>query len=157
MRPPELDCESELELGLSEDKTEPMDYLRSLLSNRRQRQQPAALQSSALNNIPLDILWCITDYLPPESTVAFFLSCSHLKHLLGPEQFSELASSTERTLALLNLLAIDLPNCIVCVPCRRLHKMENLQKYNSATYCPWQQNPSIQLFTPSSLCGHGPK
>jgi len=126
---------SELELGLHEDKTEPMDYLRSLLSNRRQRQKPAALPSSALNNIPLDILLCITDYLPPESAVAFFLSCSQFKHLLGTEKFSKLASSTKNTFALLDLLAIDLPNCIMCVPCRRLHKMENLQRNNSATYC----------------------
>lgn len=111
-----------------------MDYLRSLLSYHRQRQKPAALSSSALDNIPLDILLCITDYLPPESAVAFSLSCSHLKHLLGPQQFSRLASSTEHTLALLNLLAIDLPNCIVYVPCKRLHEMENLQRYHSATY-----------------------
>jgi hypothetical protein len=111
-----------------------MDYFRRLLSYHRQRQKPAALSSSALDSISLDILLCITDYLPLESAVAFFLSCSHLKHLLGLQQFSKLASSTEHTLALLDLLAIDLPNCIVCVPCRRLHKMENLQRYNSATY-----------------------
>ncbi len=73
----------------------------------------------------------------PSSRVGLdlFLSCWHPKHLLGPRQFSKLASSTEHTLALLNLLAIDLPNCIVCVPCRRLHKIENLQRYNSASYC----------------------
>jgi hypothetical protein len=95
--------ESELELGLSEDRTGSMDYLQSVLSYRRQWQKPDALLSPTLSSISLEILLCITDYLPPKSAVAFSLSCSHLKRLLSPQQFSKLASSTEHKLVLLNL------------------------------------------------------
>lgn len=76
---------------------------------------------------------CIMDHLPPHSAVSFFLSCWHLKDLLGPEKFSKFTSSTDHKLELLDLLAIDLPNSIVCIPCKRLHKMENMQRYNMQT------------------------
>jgi hypothetical protein len=74
------------------------------------------------------------DYLPSESAVAFSLSCMHLKCLLGTQHFLKVTSSTKDTLALLNLLALDLPNHVVCSACKRLHNMENLRKYNGATY-----------------------
>ena len=107
-----------------------MDWLRQLFS--RSRRRPDALSLSILNRVPLDILVYIMDYLSSESAVAFSLSCMHLKFLLGTRHFSKLTS--EDTLALLNLLAIDLPDHIVCFPCKRLHNMENLHRYNSSTY-----------------------
>jgi len=111
-----------------------MDYLRGLLSLERERQRPAALSSSILNKAPVDILLYIMDYLPSESAVAFSLSCMHLKCLLGTQHFLRVTSSTKDTLALLNLLALDLPNHVVCSACKRLHNMQNLRRYNSATY-----------------------
>jgi F-box domain len=109
-----------------------MDYLRRLLCRSRERQRPAALSASILNKVPVEILVYILDYLPPESAVAFSLSCMHLKYLLGTQHFLRVAS-TEDTLALLNLLALDLPNHVVCSTCKRLHNMENLRRYNSTT------------------------
>jgi hypothetical protein len=111
-----------------------MDYLRRLLSRSRERQRPAALSTSILNKVPVDILLQIMDYLPSESAVAFSLSCMYLKCLLGTQHFLRVTSSTEDTLALLNLLALDLPNHVVCSACKRLHNMQNLRRYNSATY-----------------------
>lgn len=60
-------------------------------------------------------------------------SCMHLKCLLGTRHFSELTSSTEDTIALLSLLALDVPDHVVCSPCKRLHSMKNLRRYNSCT------------------------
>jgi hypothetical protein len=111
-----------------------MDYLRGLLYFSLERQRPAALSLSILNKVPVDILLYIMDYLPSESAVAFSLSCMHLKRLLGTQHFLRVTSSTEDTLALLNLLALDLPNHVVCSSCKRLHDMQNLRRYNSATY-----------------------
>jgi hypothetical protein len=111
-----------------------MGYLQRLLCLSRVRQRPAALASSILNKAPVDILLCIMDYLPSESAVAFSLSCMHLKRLLGTQNFLRVITSTKDTLALLNLLALDLPNQVVCSACKRLHDMQNLQRYNSATY-----------------------
>ena len=75
----------------------------------------------------------IMGLLPAESAVVFSLSCMHLKCLLGTKHFIELASSPEHTLALLELLALDLPNQVVCSACKRLHDMKNIRRYNSAT------------------------
>jgi hypothetical protein len=111
-----------------------MDYFRRLLSRSRDRRRPAALSSSILNRVPLEILVSIMDFLPSESAVAFSLSCMHLKCLLGTQHFLKVASSSKDTLALLDLLALDLPNQVVCSPCQRLHNMENLRRYNRATY-----------------------
>jgi hypothetical protein len=109
-----------------------MDYLRRLLSLSRRRL--AALSSSILNKVPLELLLYIIDFLLSESAVAFSLSYMHLKCLLGTQHFLKVASSSKDTLALLDLLALDLPNQVVCSPCQRLHNMENLRRYNSATY-----------------------
>jgi hypothetical protein len=111
-----------------------MDYLRRPLSRSRERQRPTALSSSIFNKVPVDILVHIMDYLPSESAVASSLSCMHLKCLLGTQHFSRVTSSTKNTLALLNLLVLDLPNDVVCSVCTRLHNMENLLRYNCVTY-----------------------
>ena len=109
-----------------------MDYLRRLLSLSRRRL--AALSSSILNKVPLELLLYIIDFLPSESAVAFSLSCMHLKCLLGTQHFLRVTSSTKDTLALLNLLALDLPKHVVCNSCKRLHNTENLLRYNCMTY-----------------------
>lgn len=111
-----------------------MDYLRRLLSLFRERHRPDALSSSILKRVSVDILLYITDFLPPESAVAFTISCMHLKCLLGTQNFLRVTPSIEDTLALLNLLALDLPDHVVCSACKRLHDMQNLRRYNSVTY-----------------------
>lgn len=111
-----------------------MDFYRKLLSIFRKQQKPDAFTSPLLKKVPIEILLIIMDHLPLESAVAFSLSCMYLKRNLGTQHLSRLASSTEDTLALLNLLALDLPNCVVCSACKRLHEMENLRSYNSLTY-----------------------
>ena len=76
--------------------------------------RPNALSDSVLNRVPLDILVYIMDYLPSVSAVAFSVSCMHLKCSLGTGHFAKVSSSGEDTFALLALLAIDLPDHIVC-------------------------------------------
>ena len=111
-----------------------MNCFQRLTAFFRDRQRAAALSSSILNKVPADILLYIMDYLPAESAVAFSLSCMHLKRLSGTRHFLRAISSTEDTLALLNLLALDLPNHIVCSACKRLHDMHYLRRYNDANY-----------------------
>ena len=122
-----------------------MDFLRRLFPFFRERQRPAALSLSVLRNVPVEILLYIMDYLPSESAVAFSLSCLHRKCLLGAQHFLNVASSTKDTLAVLNLLALDLPNYVVCSACKRLHSMQNLQRYNSATYS--TRKTSLQYYS----------
>ncbi|KAF7945490.1 hypothetical protein EAE96_010257 [Botrytis aclada] len=73
-------------------------------------------------------------YLPLRSAVVFSLSCLHLKEKLGNEYFLKIGSSIEHTLALLDLIVLDLPNCVACSACNRLHNMENLLRYSCITY-----------------------
>ncbi|TEY35161.1 hypothetical protein BOTCAL_0602g00030 [Botryotinia calthae] len=96
--------------------------------------RPDALSSSILKDVPVEILLHIMSYLPIESAVVFSISCLHLKTRLGSRYFLEVASSTEHTLALLNLIVLDLPDCVACPACNRLHNMENLLRYCSTTY-----------------------
>lgn len=111
-----------------------MNYLRRLFRRSRAPQKPVALPSSSIQSLPVEILLCILDLLPPASAVAFSLSCHQLKNIFGTRNSINLALSTEDTLALLELLARGLPNQIVCAPCKRLHAMENMYRYNSASY-----------------------
>jgi hypothetical protein len=111
-----------------------MNYLHGILSRPQERQRPAALSSSILNRVPVEILLSITDYLPLESAVAFSLSCTHLKDVLGTQHFLKVAYSTENLVTLLNLLALDLRNYVACSPCRKLHNMKNIRRYNITRY-----------------------
>ena len=87
------------------------------------------------------------DYLPPHSAVALTLSCTSLKYLLGSKHYSSVNSSTSDKLALLNLLALDLPSQTVCPACKKLHDMRSLNRYNIATYLqPWHNSFSAQLW-----------
>jgi hypothetical protein len=111
-----------------------MEFIRKLFStSQRRRVRPIALSASVLSEVPIDILWCIMD-LPAESAVAFSLSCIPLYCSLGTQHFTRVNTSSQNKLALLNRLALDLPNHIVCFSCERLHNMENLCRYNSSTY-----------------------
>ncbi|KAF7890626.1 hypothetical protein EAF00_008941 [Botryotinia globosa] len=112
----------------------------ALLSSIRKPQKstpstrPDALLSSILKDIPVEILLHIMGFLPLESAVIFSLTCLQLKEKLGSEYFSRIASSNEHTLPLLNLIVLDLPNCVACSACNRLHNMENLLRYSCITY-----------------------
>ncbi|KUJ13591.1 uncharacterized protein LY89DRAFT_160375 [Mollisia scopiformis] len=90
--------------------------------------------SYLLQGLPLDILLCIVAFLPAESAVALSLTCKQLKHLLWDDHSPTLGSSPKAKVALLELLALDLPNFIACSPCGRLHDIENVLWYNSSTY-----------------------
>ncbi len=111
-----------------------MNCLRWPFSLSPERKRPAALSSSVLNKAPVEILLCIIDYLPLEAAAAFSLSCMYLKRLLGTQHLLRVSSSTKGTLALLNLLALDLPDQVACSTCNRLHTIQNLRRYNNATY-----------------------
>lgn len=135
-----------------------LKYLRRLLLRSPKPARPAALSSSILGNIPVEILLYIITFLPPESAAALSLTCSDFKALFGAEyyekvntppntklvfrnllafgteNYQKISSSRHTKLAFLNLLAIDLPHQIVCAPCGRLHHMKNLLRYNPETY-----------------------
>ena len=111
-----------------------MNYLRRFLSSPKKKERPVGLLLSPLNRLPLEILLCIVDYLPPESALVFSLSCMQIKRLLGTQHFKKIIFSTKRMLALQNLLALDRPNHVVCSACKCLHNMKNLRRYSRGTY-----------------------
>jgi hypothetical protein len=81
----------------------------------------------------MEILMCIVEYLPPESAVALSLACQGFKRRLATQQVSKSLSSMEKN-ALLNILARDLPDTVACAPCQRLHKVQNMRRYNVIPY-----------------------
>lgn len=85
-------------------------------------------------------------YLPSVSAVAFSLSCMHLKCSPEPDHFAKVSSSDEDTFVLLALLAIDLPDHVVCFPCKKLHSIKDFDRYNSSTYSTtWRLHTSLHL------------
>lgn len=99
--------------------------------------RPDALSSSPLQKFPSEIILCIVDHLPRAAALSFFLSCWNLKVRLGIDRFYKLATSVsiskKRSIAFLKLLAIDFPNAIVCVPCRRLHGWRTYKDMGDST------------------------
>jgi hypothetical protein len=93
----------------------------------------SGLPASAGGKMPVEVLNLIMEYLPLESRVAWTLTCKHFKSLLGTHHFADI-DSKEKKLAVLDVLARDLPNAIVCPICRRFHYMENIARYLHCTY-----------------------
>jgi hypothetical protein len=110
-----------------------MDYLKRQLSRLREWRRPAALESSVLGKIPLELLVQIIEYLPAPSAAAFSISCMQIKRLIGDPYLRNLAGRPANTLAFLDILALDLPDQVVCSSCQKLHKMENAARYISMT------------------------
>jgi hypothetical protein len=92
-----------------------------------------------LNRLPLELLICIMKYLPPESVMAFSLTCKNSLRSLGTQQVARIRHRTNK-LALVNLLAADLPDQVACWHCIRLHKIENFRRYTHSSY--WTSNHS---------------
>jgi hypothetical protein len=89
------------------------------------------LESSVLGRIPLELLIQITEYLPVLSAAAFSISCMQIKRLIGDQYLRNLAGRPADKLAFLDILALDLPDQVVCPSCQRLHTMGNAARYTS--------------------------
>jgi hypothetical protein len=106
-----------------------MGYLKSQLSRFRKWRRPVALESSVLGKIPLELLLQITEHLPAPSAAAFSISCMQIKCLIGDRYLRNLVGRPANKIAFLDILALDLPDQVVCPICQRLHKMENATRY----------------------------
>lgn len=85
-----------------------------------------------LFNLSIDVLLMISDYLWSEnhvSAAAFSVYFKAVYLRLCDHSTGDLVSADR--LALLESLAIDLPNQIACSRCLRLHDMANVTKYNA--------------------------
>jgi hypothetical protein len=116
-----------------------MNYTKRLLLLFQQRtksffrkvdgQRLNALESSLLCKLPTELLQQIANDLPVASAASFSLSCRHIYLLIGTRCLENLEASSHETLALLKLLEHDLPNHVVCNSCRKLHTVQDAQKY----------------------------
>lgn len=71
--------------------------------------------------------------LPPESVAALSLTCTNFKNLFGPENYQKVNSCQKQDrFPVPSRSRVAKPNC--CVPCRRLHNIKNVLRYNHATY-----------------------
>jgi hypothetical protein len=119
-----------------------MDYIKRLLVLFQQRtkcffQNPAVQGSNALENslwakLPTELLQQIANDLPVVSAASFSLSCRHIYLLTGTQYLENLATSDHETLVFLKLLERDLQNQIVCNSCRKLHRIQDAEKYDGA-------------------------
>jgi hypothetical protein len=69
----------------------------------------------------------ILDCLPSDSAAIFSICCMQIKRHVGDQYLAHL--SEEDTLAVMGLLAQDLPDQVACSICRKLHSMANAKRY----------------------------
>ncbi|CZT11217.1 uncharacterized protein RCO7_15123 [Rhynchosporium graminicola] len=110
-----------------------MELLRSPCSQSNDRPESEAFQFPILHKLPLEIIMCIMEFLPSESTIALSLTCKHYLRCFFEKCLAKMLSSTDKV-ALLELLAIDLRDQIACSACVRLQKFENVRRYRDSTY-----------------------
>ena len=107
------------------------------------------LNLSFLGRLPPDLIIYITRFLPPDAAASFALCCYSIYTILGTRYWEALRTQDQQQqrLAFLTLLERDLPQYIVCYPCRILHlpHEESLQN--------WAKQPTrdiLSLVTPCS-------
>jgi hypothetical protein len=118
--------------------------LRSLFSRSRVLQKSEGSSSfektpayvalpTTFDRLPLEVLVCIMEYLPAESAAAFCLTSKDFFHTLGNHHFARILSPETTKLdklALMELLAVDLPDQVACGHWMRLHQIENIRRYD---------------------------
>lgn len=99
--------------------------------------RPIALESSALDILPLELILHIARFLPPESTLSFSLCCWPI-HSILQSQYIKIIKEVQHLdrYKFLTLLERDLPNHILCYSCKRLHAMKNAHEH---FYSYWQR------------------
>ena len=115
--------------------------IEKLLQSNTQRLD--TLESSPLAKLPVEVLQQIADSLPVVSATTLSLSCRKILHLIGTKYLKELATFRSRKLEILNLLERDLRDQIVCIPCKRLHKIQDARKYTINGHQDWAMSPCI--------------
>ena len=74
---------------------------------------------------PNDLLIRIPDYLPTPSAAAFSICCMQIKRLVGDQCLEDVARQRPAdTLEFLDLLALDLPDQVICYACHKLHEIK---------------------------------
>jgi hypothetical protein len=92
-------------------------------------QRPNALECSLLIKLPAELLQQVANDLHVAPAASFSLSCRHIHLLIGIQYLENLATLDHETLGFFKLLEHDLLNQIVCNVCRKLHKIQDAQKY----------------------------
>jgi hypothetical protein len=87
-----------------------------------------------LGEMPADLLLDVTDFLPTESAAALSLCCKGLQNTLGNRRLSKIRTSQEDNGALLELLAVDMPNKVACSYCGKLHDIGDTERFAGPFY-----------------------
>ena len=101
---------------------------------------------SFLGRLPPDLIIYTTRFLPPDAAASFSLCCYSIYTILGTRYWEALRTQDQqRRLAFLTLLERDLPQYIVCYPCRILHLPHEQSLQNWAKQ---QTRDLLSLVTP---------
>jgi hypothetical protein len=81
------------------------------------------LDLSLLGRLPPELIIYTTRFLPPDAAASFALCCYSIYAILGTQYCESLQTGDQQQqrLAFLTLLERDLPQYILCYPCRILH------------------------------------
>ncbi|KAG4439691.1 hypothetical protein IFR05_004828 [Cadophora sp. M221] len=113
-----------------------MDFVRSAISRTRKRhlqdkttnfvrkRRPEALENSGLGKLPIEILQEIASYLSLSSTTSFALTSWAILNVVGHTYMLTIGNSWEK-LGLLEKIARDLRDHVVCAECLKLHPIHD--------------------------------
>ncbi|KAH8815532.1 hypothetical protein F5884DRAFT_772697 [Xylogone sp. PMI_703] len=93
--------------------------------------EPHALDGSAFENFPKELIREIVGYLPMSSAAIFSICCRSMYWTLGYQYLQELKLESENDMLcdFVQLLESDLRNYIACVHCAKLHTIEKASNY----------------------------
>lgn len=111
-----------------------MDFFKSILFllgvSRRPQPRPIALESSALGKLPLELILRIARFLPPDSASSFSLCCRPIYFTLGTQYLKALEENEQLDrYKFLTLLERELPGCIACYYCKKLHAINKAHRH----------------------------
>lgn len=85
----------------------------------------ASLEHTPFRKLPLELVICISEFLPPPDAASFTLTCRQIRFILGNQYLDRLwAEGHEHNrVAFLTLFERDLPFYVLCHYCHLLHRV----------------------------------
>lgn len=107
--------------------------LRRLLRCLEKHHRSSTSAARTLHGLPAEILTRISGYLPSENSAALSSTCQRCYLILKPSHGWNAHLSSDEKLGLLQLIVLNLADCIACPECLRIHHNKNISHYGIQT------------------------
>lgn len=103
---------------------------RHRLTLSRPRPRPIALEFSILAKLPVELIICVIEFLPPIAAASFALSCTPIYTMIDAQHMKAIRNHQDfDSFQFVTLLERDLPNHLSCRCYKKLHSIERVERY----------------------------